>query len=148
MTVFKASTLLCFGVTLSDGSRSRIVFTPLTGGGTVFYTDDDELAGALERHPYFGDLFEKDEPPREASLAGPVESASEISSPESRSSLSFAHEEDAKEYIANKYGVSRTRLKTRSSIEKVAGELGVTIEWEGKPSETIVETEGAEAAEG
>nr|DAQ97833.1 MAG TPA: hypothetical protein [Caudoviricetes sp.] len=148
MTVFKASTLLCFGVTLSDGNRVRVVFTPLTGGDTIFYTDDNELAEALERHPYFGDLFEKDEAPGEESVAESVESANESKSSGNDSSLSFAHEEDAKEYIANKYGVSRTRLKTRSSIEKVAGELGVTIEWEGKPSETIGDSEGTEATEG
>ena len=150
MTVFKASTLLCFGVTLSDGNRVRVVFTPLTGGGTIFYTDDNELAEALERHPYFGDLFEKEntttsEESSEESVApeGGVDSSVGGVSP-----VSFVHEEDAKEYIANKYGVSRTRLKTRASIEKVASELGMTIEWEGKPSETIGDSEGTEAAEG
>lgn len=136
MKAFKASTLLSFGVTLSDRSRVRIEFNPLTEGGTVFYTDDSELVKALERHPYFGELFEKDDTPEGVSSEVSTEPEN-VSIPSGGSTpLSFANEEDAKEYIANKYGVSRTRLKTRASIERAAVELGMTIEWEGRPSET------------
>ena len=136
MKAFKASTLLSFSVTLSDGSRVRIEFNPLTEGGTVFYTDDEELVKALERHPYFGELFEKDDTQEEVSTEESTEPEN-VSIPSGGSTpLSFANEEDAKEYIANKYGVSRTRLKTRASIERAAVELGMTIEWEGRPSET------------
>ena len=136
MKAFKASTLLSFSVTLSDGSRVRIEFNPLTEGGTVFYTGDEELVKALERHPYFGELFEKDDTPEEVSTEVSIEPEN-VSMPSGGSTpLSFANEEDAKEYIANKYGVSRTRLKTRASIERAAVELGMPIEWEGRPSET------------
>lgn len=81
-------------------------------------------------------MFEKDDAPEEVSTEVSIEPEN-VSMPSGGSTpLSFANEEDAKEYIANKYGVSRTRLKTRASIERAAVELGMTIEWEGRPSET------------
>lgn len=60
MKKYKAKTDVSINVTLQNGRNTRISFSPLTAGGSVFYTDDKEIQDALERHYKFGKLFTLD----------------------------------------------------------------------------------------
>ena len=44
----------------------------------------------------------------------------------------FSCNDDAKQYLVDKFGVSRTKLKNRTEIENAAKENGFTILWSGK----------------
>ena len=41
----------------------------------------------------------------------------------------MACNDDAKDYMADKFGVSRSKMRSRADIEKVAAENGVKIIW-------------------
>ena len=47
------------------GGSVRVSFSPVTGGGSVFYTEDEELQAAMEKHAKFGKLFKEEEVPEE-----------------------------------------------------------------------------------
>lgn len=55
--IYKAGTTIGLSVTLKDGRSTRVSFSPLSEGGSVFYTDDPELQWALEHHYRYGKLF-------------------------------------------------------------------------------------------
>lgn len=60
MKKYIAKTNVSINVVLSSGANRHIAFSALTGGGSVFYTDDPEIIQAMERHYKFGTLFRAD----------------------------------------------------------------------------------------
>jgi predicted DsbA family dithiol-disulfide isomerase len=41
----------------------------------------------------------------------------------------FGNNEDAKEFLADRYGVSRSKMRTRAAIVEAAKSVGITIDW-------------------
>jgi len=66
-----------------------------------------------------------EEPAEDASASTTAEAGGEHLPQE----VEFDNNEDAKDYFAEHYGVSRTRLRTRSAIEEVANSLNVKVTW-------------------
>ena len=60
MKKYIAKTNISINVVLSSGANRHITFSALTGGGSVFYTDDPDIIQAMERHYKFGKLFRID----------------------------------------------------------------------------------------
>ena len=60
MKKYIAKTNVSINVVLASGANRHISFSSLTGGGSVFYTDDPNLIQAMERHYKFGTLFRVD----------------------------------------------------------------------------------------
>ncbi|MBD5414847.1 MAG: hypothetical protein HDR46_01025 [Bacteroides sp.] len=60
MKKYIAKTNISINVVLSTGANRHIAFSALSGGGSVFYTDDSEIIQAMERHYKFGTLFRAD----------------------------------------------------------------------------------------
>lgn len=54
---YTAKTDIALSVYLKSGKSVHVSFSALTGGGSVLYTDDEELQAALEAHPKYGRLF-------------------------------------------------------------------------------------------
>ena len=113
MKKYKAYTSLYLTVGYGGGNR-HIQFDPLsTGSGSVYMTDDPEMQKAIEGHPSFGRYIEVEEvdetpaAPVAEAVKEPVEV--EVSCPD-----------DAKEYIADTFGVSRSQLRTVEAIKKSA----------------------------
>lgn len=103
-----------------NGKNVHIAFTAQTGGGSVYYTNDEAIAKALERHHKFGKLFKKVAEPVVV-IAKPVveEAKKEEPKPKERK-MSFACYDDAKDYLVNTYGISRTKLRTQTAIQNTA----------------------------
>lgn len=57
MKKYSANTAISVSVTLPNGGNTRVSFSPLTDGASVYYTDDKEIQWALEHHYKFGKLF-------------------------------------------------------------------------------------------
>ena len=57
MKKYSANTAISVSVTLPNGGSTRVSFSPLTDGASVYYTDDKEIQWALEHHYKFGKLF-------------------------------------------------------------------------------------------
>ena len=131
MMKFTAKTHVALNVVLPSGKNMHISFTPITGGGSVFYTNDPSVAQALEGHYKFGHLFKKVDEPKvvqakatakpetkvEANVA--TESSAKVEKKKDRT-LTFACYEDAKDYLVETFGVSRTKLRTQKAIEDMA----------------------------
>ena len=57
MKKYLANTTISVSVSLPNGGNTRISFSPLSDGTSVYYTDDKEIQFALEHHYKFGKLF-------------------------------------------------------------------------------------------
>ena len=102
-----------------NGNNVHISFTPQTGGGSVFYTDDKALAEALEKHIRFGKLFRKAAEPVKAVVKKKVE-AVPAEPVKKEKEKTFACYEDAKDYLVDTFGISRTKLRSKTAIEAAA----------------------------
>ena len=60
MKKYIAKTNVSINVVLPTGANRHIAFSALTGGGSVFYTDDPDIQKAMECHYKFGKLFRVD----------------------------------------------------------------------------------------
>ena len=61
--------------------------------------------------------------------------------------LSFSNESDAKEVLATDYGVGRSKMRSRKSIEEAAESVGVKINWTDVSSSATDDTEGSDTTD-
>lgn len=123
---------IAINVTLDGGESVHLSFIALSNGGSVFSTDSEELQNAIERHYRFGDLFTLDhiEEPKNTS-----ETANEDYTPVKESENSNIQKitvndlGEAKNYLADTLGISRTSLRSLKTILEVA--KANNIEFEG-----------------
>lgn len=112
---YVANTHVSLSLCLPSGKNTHISFSPITGGGSVLYVSDEDIAQAIEKHYQFGKLFRLDGVSRVKSDAVPekpvVAETTEVE---------MTCWDDAKEYLSDKYGVSRTKLRSAESIKAVA----------------------------
>lgn len=125
LRIYEAKTEIGLSV-LRGGKNVHVSFRPKTGGGSVFSTDDDELAKGLESHWRYGKLFkkvsEKEEAPRRvAKITKPVTEA-----PKQRE-MTFSDYEDAKDWLVEQFGLSRTKLRSTAAIEAAAAQNNIKL---------------------
>lgn len=60
MKKYIAKTNVSINIVLPSGKNRHITFGAVTGGGSVFYTDDQDTINAMERHYKYGTLFRAD----------------------------------------------------------------------------------------
>ena len=127
MFKFTSKSHVALSVPLEKGN-AHISFIEKTGQGSVFYTDNEKLAKAMRKHPKFGKLFREEEIKEEAKEE--VSDAPDITDDGTKQpEVSFSNNEDAKEYLADRFGVSRSKLRTRQEMEEVAKANNLTINW-------------------
>lgn len=123
---------IAINVILDGGESVHLSFIALSNGGSVFSTDSEELQNAIERHYRFGDLFTLDhiEEPKNTS-----ETANEEYTPVKESEdgniqkIAVNDLGEAKNYLADTLGISRTSLRSLKTILEVA--KANNIEFEG-----------------
>ena len=119
-----SKTHACINVTLSSGEHRHISFTPQTGESSVFYTRDYELQRAMESHYKVGRLFRLEqiiEPDEECPSVRPQEKEQDNQIVK----MQMSDAELAKNYLADKYGVSRTKMKSVSKIKEIGLSNGI-----------------------
>ena len=149
---YKAKSLISISVTLATGGNTHISFSPVTGGGSVYYTENEKIQAGLEGHPKYGKLFTLEEtvanatgttakaagttakavvpqPTTEEGTQQGEEGASDGEGTGSVYELKAACNDDAKDWLADKFGVSRSKMRSRQDIEKVAENNGVKVVW-------------------
>ena len=128
---YQAGTDLAFSVMVGD-ERMRIVFEGKTMGNSVYMTRDPNVQKAIESHYWFNDKFFLAE-----SIDEKKEAAEEKKKAAAKTKKKVADEkkthvvadfEDAKDYLAETYGVSRSKMKTKEDILAIAKEKGVELE--------------------
>ena len=128
---YQAGTDLAFSVMVGD-ERMRIVFEGKTMGNSVYMTRDPNVQKAIESHYWFNDKFFLAE-----SIDEKKEAAEEKKKAASKAKKKVADDkkthvvtdvEDAKDYLAETFGVSRSKMKTKEDILAIAKEKGVELE--------------------
>ena len=121
MKIYKAKSQISLTVSLR-GANAHVTFSPLTGGGSTYTTSDVEMQAALEAHPKFGRLFKAIEvKPVEVKKAAPKKKVED-------NKIKVSSADDAKEYLIDKYGISRTKLRTIKAIKEIAEKKGIVFE--------------------
>lgn len=128
---YQAGTDLAFSVMVGD-ERMRIVFEGKTMGNSVYMTRDQNVQKAIESHYWFNDKFFLAE-----SIDEKKEAAEEKKKADAKTKKKVYDEkkthvvtdvEDAKDYLAETFGVSRSKMKTKEDIFAIAKEKGVELE--------------------
>ena len=123
---------IAINVTLDGGESVHLSFIALSNGGSVFSTDSEELQTAIERHYRFGDLFTLDhiEEPKNTSETANEEYTSVKESEDGNiQKITVNDLGEAKNYLADTLGISRTSLRSLKTILEVA--KANNIEFEG-----------------
>lgn len=123
---------IAINVTLDGGESMHLSFIALSNGGSIFSTDSEELQNAIERHYRFGDLFTLDhiEEPKNTSETANEEYTSVKESEDGNiQKITVNDLGEAKNYLADTLGISRTSLRSLKTILEVA--KANNIEFEG-----------------
>lgn len=121
---YKSGSDISINVILSGNKNLHISFTPSSDGTSTYTTKDASVQAAIEKHYRFGKLFrlervEDERKPKEKPVqAAPVKKNEEISVPD----LSVA-----KDILADRFGISRTLLRTKDAIMEHAAAHGVVF---------------------
>lgn len=128
---YQAGTDLAFSVMVGD-ERMRIVFEGKTMGSSVYMTRDPKVQKAIESHYWFNDKFflaESIDEKKEAAEAKKRAAAkTKKRAADEKKTHIVADVEDAKDYLAETFGVSRSKMKTKEDILAIANEKGVELE--------------------
>lgn len=108
---------------LMGNKSAHVSFSPITGTGSIFTTDNTQLQEAIEKHHNFGKLFTlreevKEKPKKEKKVANTE--VEEAGGDNGKIIVEVSCPEDAKEYLADKFEVSRTSLKSVKAIREIA----------------------------
>lgn len=128
---YQAGTDLAFSVMVGN-ERMRILFEGKSTGSSVYMTRDPKVQKAIESHYWFNDKFflvESIDEKKEAAEAKKkaAAKAKKKVADEKKTHL-VTDVEDAKDYLAETYGVSRSKMKTKGEILAIAKENGVELE--------------------
>lgn len=133
MFKFVSNSHIALNVVLANGASVHVVFVEHTGKGSVFYTADEQLAAGLRSHVRFGKLFKEEAMPEPKPVAATTKKVKAEAAAEEGEAVenkkTFSNNEDAKDFLAERYGISRSKLRTRAAIETAAKSVGITIEW-------------------
>lgn len=128
---YQAGTDLAFSVMVGD-ERMRIVFEGKTMGSSVYMTRDPKVQKAIESHYWFKDKFflaeSIDEKKETAEAKKKAAAKAKKKVADEKKTHVVTDFEDAKDYLAETYGVSRSKMKTKEDILDIAKEKGVELE--------------------
>lgn len=122
MKIYKSSTVIHMTAYV-DGHPRRVNFDDTMRGQGMYVTGDEKLQAAIEAHPWFGQRF------RLASTLNPEPEAAKPVEEKKNTEVKVSDIASAQEYLADKFGVSRSKIRTRKAIEDFASANGITIKW-------------------
>ena len=128
---YQAGTDLSFSVMVGN-ERVRVVFEGKTMGCSIYGTRDEKLQKAIESHYWFKDKFflveAVDEKKEAAEAKKRAAAKTKKKADEEKKTHVVTDIEDAKDYLAETFGVSRSKMKTKEDILAIAKEKGVELE--------------------
>lgn len=128
---YQAGTDLSFSVMVGN-ERVRVVFEGKTMGCSIYGTRDEKLQKAIESHYWFNDKFflkeAVDEKKEAAEAKKRAAAKTKKKAAEEKKTHIVTDFENARDYLAETFGVSRSKLKTKEDILSIAKEKGVELE--------------------
>ena len=124
MPTYHSPTELTINVRVK-GVKHHLVFTPTTLGESFLTVSDHLLERAIEHHPYYGKMFQR-LPEKEPSPSQPP--TDNARKGDGLIHFLFTDFDDAKEYLAQQTGISRTALRTPADLREAATKNGIVID--------------------
>ena len=130
---YSSDSHIAINVLLENGNSMHIAFTPISNGGSVYNTEVEAIQNALENHYRYNELFVLDrEEDSNTPIEEPTQNTEEDPNQEVESNIRKVKVNDlgeAKDYLAETFGVSRTSLRGQKAILEAA--KANNIEFEG-----------------
>nr|DAK37629.1 MAG TPA: bacterial regulatory protein [Caudoviricetes sp.] len=130
---YSSDSHIAINILLENGNSMHIAFTPISNGGSTYNTEVEVIQNALENHYRYNDLFVLDrEEDTNAPIEEPTQNTEEDPNQEEESNIRKVKVNDlgeAKDYLAETFGVSRTSLRGQKAILEAA--KANNIEFEG-----------------
>ena len=121
---------LAFNVKV-NGNKKRIVFDAQSRGTSIYSTRDTDEQKAIESHCWYNDKFwlaeSVDEKKLEAEAKKKATAKTKKAEAEKKT-VSVQDIADAKDYLAETFGISRSKMKTREDVLAIAKENNVELE--------------------
>lgn len=122
---YTAKSHVALSVILPNGKSVRVSFTPVTGGGSAYFTESPNMQAALESHQQFNKLFKEDIYAEEQMRRAADKAAKKIEKKEKDNTpkviqVKVSCLDDAKEYLVENFDFSRTKLRSAAAIKKAA----------------------------
>ena len=130
LKTYQGNSDLAFNIRLENGIK-RIVFDGQSHGTSIYSTRDTKEQKAIESHYWFNDKFWLEETVDEKKLEAEAKKKAAAKTKkiaEEKKTYSVTDIADAKDYLADTFGVSRTKMKTKEDVLAVAKEFGVELE--------------------
>ena len=112
MKTYKSNTEISLSVRISDNGHMHVRFNPTSNGGSVYITSNPAIQKGLERHPKFGKLFTLES----ESEAPKKEEAKIVEEAPAKKVVPVGSLQDAKDYLVETFGISRTQLTSKAKI--------------------------------
>ena len=130
---YSSDSHIAINVLLENGNSMHIAFTPISNGGSTYNTEEEVIQNALENHYRYNDLFVLDrEEDTNAPIEEPTQNTEDDPNQAEESNIRKVKVNDlgeAKDYLAETFGVSRTSLRGQKAILEAA--KANNIEFEG-----------------
>lgn len=130
---YSSDSHIAINVLLENGNSMHIAFTPISNGGSTYNTEVEVIQNALENHYRYNDLFVLDHvEDTNAPIEEPTQNTEEDPNQAEESNIRKIRVSDigeAKDYLAETFGVSRTSLRGQKAILEAA--KANNIEFEG-----------------
>ena len=121
---YEANTIVAITVQTGKFHR-RVSFEQLSNGKSYYTTDSEALQQAIENHPFFKSrLIRLNEEEPVPSPVAKAEEPKEAEEPELRK-IVVAGQSDAVDYLTEKYGISRSKLRSQKAIAEAGAVHGV-----------------------
>lgn len=128
---YRAKTAVSLNIVLPSKKSQHITFTPLSNGTSTYTTDNETIQQALENHYRFGSLFRlystRD---TEGQTTTVVEEKKNVKPAQvaAVTKITVSDIAAAKDYLADKFGVSRTAMRSTTAILQQAKAHGIEFE--------------------
>lgn len=125
---YQAGSDLAFNI-MADGKPRRIVFEPQSHGTSVYSTRDTKEQKGIESHRWFKEKFWILESVDEKMEAEAKKKASSKTKKADEQNTHLVDDiVDAKDYLADTFGISRSKMKTKEDVLAIAKEKNVVLE--------------------
>ncbi len=130
---YEANSIVAITVKTGKFNR-RVSFMPLSNGKSYYETESKALQKAIEEHSFFKSrmIRTKEEPTPSPSLKGEEKTDNpdvldNLDAPEAGKlkQIVVAGQSDAVDYLTEKFGISRSKLRSQKAIAEVGKEYGV-----------------------
>lgn len=107
--------------TVTKDVFKHITFEPDSSGYAYYSTDDEEEQKAIEAHPLFNKMFVLKDAPAS------VVAKKAVAVPVEKKEVEVTSAADAKQYLVDTFGISRTKIQSTADIKKYAEQNGVVF---------------------